>query len=118
MLYHLLPEASRSNYDPRKKHGPHVDGIVGSTNVNPADSTTKSARRISFVRILQTHPVAQMYILCNRRKTQMVTSNQMGIKGKVETIVRVGKITINPRTRIIMGSRMIMLERERKRNVR
>jgi hypothetical protein len=41
-LYHLLPEASQSNYDPRKKLRPHADGIVGSTNVNPADSTTKS----------------------------------------------------------------------------
>jgi hypothetical protein len=41
-LYHLLLEASRSNYDPRKKPGPHDDGIVGSTNVNPAESTTKS----------------------------------------------------------------------------
>jgi hypothetical protein len=48
----------------------------------------------------------------------MVTNNQMGIKGKVETIVRVGKMITNPRTIIIMGSRMIMLERERKRNVR
>jgi hypothetical protein len=42
----------------------------------------------------------------------------MGIKGKVKTIVRVGRITTNPRTRIIMGSKMIMLERERKRNIR
>jgi hypothetical protein len=48
----------------------------------------------------------------------MVTNNQMGMKGKVETIVRVGKMATNPRTKIIMGSRMIMLERERKRNVR
>jgi hypothetical protein len=48
----------------------------------------------------------------------MVTSNQEGIKGKVEIIVRVGKMVINPRTMIIMGSRIIMLERERKRNVR
>jgi hypothetical protein len=42
----------------------------------------------------------------------------MGIKGKVKIIARVGKMVINPRTRIIMGSRMIILERERKRNVR
>jgi hypothetical protein len=50
--------------------------------------------------------------------TQMVTSNQMRIKEKVQIIVRVGRIIINPRTKIIMGNRMIMLERERKRNVR
>jgi hypothetical protein len=42
----------------------------------------------------------------------------MGIKGKVETTVRVEKMVTNPRTKIIMGSKMIMLERERKRNVR
>ena len=48
----------------------------------------------------------------------MVTNNQVGIKEKVEIIVRVGRIIINPRTKIIMGNIMIMLERERKRNVR
>jgi hypothetical protein len=48
----------------------------------------------------------------------MVTNNQMGIKGKVEIIIRVGRIIISPRTKIIMGNRMIMLERERKRNIR
>jgi hypothetical protein len=42
----------------------------------------------------------------------------MGIKGKVEIIIRVGRIIINPRKNIIMGNRMIMLESARKRNVR
>ena len=42
----------------------------------------------------------------------------MGIKGKVKIIIRVGRIIINPRTKIIMGNIMIMLERERKINVR
>jgi hypothetical protein len=60
-----------------------------------------------------------MYIMCNREKTQMVTSNQMGIKGKVKIIVRVGIIIIiNPRKKIIMGNIMIMLERAGKRSVR
>jgi hypothetical protein len=49
----------------------------------------------------------------------MVTRNQMGIKGKVEIIIRVGKIIIvNPRTKIIMGNIMIMMERVGKRSVR
>jgi hypothetical protein len=48
----------------------------------------------------------------------MVTSDQMGIKGKAKTIVRVGKMVINPRTKIIMGRKMITLEMERKRNIR
>jgi hypothetical protein len=117
MLYHLLPEAPRSNYDPRKKPRPHADGIVGSANVKSTDSAMKSVG--GQLRLHPPNPPSRwMYILCNRRKTQMVTNNQMGIKGKVETIVRVGKMVTNPRTKIIMGSRMIMLERERKRNVR
>jgi hypothetical protein len=42
MLYHLLPDASRSNHDPRQGPGPHADGIVGSTNVNSTDSIANS----------------------------------------------------------------------------
>jgi hypothetical protein len=41
-----------------------------------------------------------------------------GIRGKVKIIVRVGKMVINPGTMIIMGSRIIMLERERKKGIR
>jgi hypothetical protein len=41
MSYHLLPEASWSNYDPRKKPKPRANGIVGSTNVKSVDSSTK-----------------------------------------------------------------------------
>jgi hypothetical protein len=37
MLYEIIPDASRSNYDPRKKLGPHVDGIIGSTNTKYPD---------------------------------------------------------------------------------
>jgi hypothetical protein len=43
MLYHLLPDAPRTNHDPRQTPRPHADGIVGSTNVKSTDSTTKSA---------------------------------------------------------------------------
>jgi hypothetical protein len=46
----------------------------------------------------------------------MVTNNQMGINRKVEIIVEVG--IINPRTRIIMKNKMIMLERAQKKSVR
>jgi hypothetical protein len=46
MLYHLLPEALRSNYDPKKKHGPHVDGIVGSANVKSADSVMSHLKSV------------------------------------------------------------------------
>jgi hypothetical protein len=46
----------------------------------------------------------------------MVTTNQMGINGKVEIIVEVGRI--NPRKRIIMEDITIMLKREIKKNIR
>jgi hypothetical protein len=40
----------------------------------------------------------------------------MGINGKVKIIVEVGRI--NPRTRIVMENKTIMLEREKKKSVR
>jgi hypothetical protein len=49
----------------------------------------------------------------------MVTNNQEGIKRKdVITIVRVGRIIINPRTMIVMRSRIIMSVRERNKGIR
>ena len=44
MLYHLLPDAPRSTDDPRQSLGPHVDVIVGFTNVKSTNSIMKSAR--------------------------------------------------------------------------
>jgi hypothetical protein len=46
----------------------------------------------------------------------MVTNNQMGINEKVKIIVEVGRI--NPRTRLLMENRTIMLGRARKKSVR
>jgi hypothetical protein len=43
MLYHLLLDAPQKNHDPRQNPRPHVNGIVGSTNVKSTDSATKSA---------------------------------------------------------------------------
>jgi hypothetical protein len=40
MLYEILPNASRSNYDPKQKLGPHVDGIIGSANAKSIDLVT------------------------------------------------------------------------------
>jgi hypothetical protein len=48
MLYHLLPEAPRSTYDPRQNPGPHADGIVGSANVKSADSMTNQLKELSL----------------------------------------------------------------------
>jgi hypothetical protein len=48
MLYHILPDTSRSNYDPRKNIGPHADGIVGSTAVKSTDSVTCHLKELSL----------------------------------------------------------------------
>jgi hypothetical protein len=48
MLYEILPDAPRSNYDPRQKSGPHADGIVGSANVKSADSVTIHLKELSL----------------------------------------------------------------------
>jgi hypothetical protein len=44
MLYHLLPDASKTNHDPRKTPGPHSNDIVGFTNVKSTDLAMNSTR--------------------------------------------------------------------------
>jgi hypothetical protein len=48
MLYEILPDSPRSNYDPRQNLGPHVDGIVGSANVKSADLVTSQLKELSI----------------------------------------------------------------------
>jgi hypothetical protein len=40
MLYHLLPDAPWSTYDPRQNIITHIDGIAGATNVKSTNSVT------------------------------------------------------------------------------
>ena len=40
-LYEIIPNAPRSNFDPKIKPGPHADGIVGSTSTKPVNSVMK-----------------------------------------------------------------------------
>jgi hypothetical protein len=91
MLYHILPDAPRSTYDPRKNPRPHADGILGSANVKYAESVTSHLKELSLNQPMQEGqlhlclpiPLSRwMYILCNRRPTQMVTNNQAGIRRK------------------------------------
>ena len=35
LLYEIIPNASRSSFDPKVKLGPHADGIVGSASKKP-----------------------------------------------------------------------------------
>jgi hypothetical protein len=46
MLYEIIPDAARLNYDPRQNLGPHVDGIIGSTN---AKSTYLVRNRLKYL---------------------------------------------------------------------
>jgi hypothetical protein len=48
MLYEILSDAPSSNYDPRKNHGPHADGIVGSANVKYVDMVTSQLKDFSL----------------------------------------------------------------------
>jgi hypothetical protein len=48
MLYQILPDVLRSNYDPRQNLGPHVDGIVGSANVKSIDLVTSHLKELSL----------------------------------------------------------------------
>ena len=48
MLYKILPDAPRSNYDPRQNFGPHVDGIVGSANVKSIDLVKNQLKELSL----------------------------------------------------------------------
>jgi hypothetical protein len=48
MLYDILLDAPRSNYDPRQNPKPHVDGIVGSANVKSADLVTSQLKELSL----------------------------------------------------------------------
>ena len=41
LLYEIIPNAPRTNFDPKVKPRPHVDGIVGYTSTKLADSVTK-----------------------------------------------------------------------------
>jgi hypothetical protein len=48
MLYKILLNALRSNYDPRQKPGLHADGIVGFVNVKYAESVTSHLKDLSL----------------------------------------------------------------------
>ena len=41
LLYEIIPNAPRSNFNPKFKPGPHADGIVGSTSTKPPDLVVK-----------------------------------------------------------------------------
>jgi hypothetical protein len=48
ILYEILTDASRSNYNPRQNLRPHVDDIVGSANVKYGDSVKSHLKELSL----------------------------------------------------------------------
>ena len=48
LLYEIIPNAPRSNFDPKVKLGTHADGIVGCTSTKNADSVVKQVSQLSI----------------------------------------------------------------------
>jgi hypothetical protein len=48
MLYEIIPNTPRSNYDPRQNLGPYADGIVGFANAKSTDSVTIHLKELSL----------------------------------------------------------------------
>jgi hypothetical protein len=48
LLYDILPDALRSNYDPRQNLGPHANGIVGFVNVKSTKSMIRHLKDLSL----------------------------------------------------------------------
>jgi hypothetical protein len=49
MLYTILPDASRSNYNPRKNYGLHADGIMGYTITNSIELVMNQLKELSLI---------------------------------------------------------------------
>ena len=47
LLYEIIPNASRSSFDPKVKPGPHAKGIVCCVSAKPVDSVVKQVSQLS-----------------------------------------------------------------------
>ena len=48
LLYEIIPNAPRSNFDPKFKPGPHANGIVGSASTKPVNSVMNQVSQLSL----------------------------------------------------------------------
>ena len=48
LLYEFIPNAPRSNFDPKFKPGPHADGIVGFVSAKPISLVTNQMNNLSI----------------------------------------------------------------------
>jgi hypothetical protein len=110
MLCKIIPDTPRSSYNPRQKILPHVDGIVGSANVESTKLVTIQLKYLSL-----SHSVG------GKISSMSSTNNQEGItRNGVVIIIRVGRIiiVIKTRTTLTMRIRTIILVRARKKGKR
>jgi hypothetical protein len=127
LLYHILPNTSLSIYDPRQNLRPHVDGIVGTTNVGSTNLVTSHLKELSLNQSIGgpnssmfSNPTQSMDVLYVKSSSNPNGNQQpSGNKNKgCYNNRKGGGIIINPRTMVIMRGRMIMLVRERNKGVR
>jgi hypothetical protein len=124
MLYHLLPDAPQSTYDPRKKLGPQADGIVGSANVKSTDLVTNQLKELSLSQSagglassMSSNPTQSVDVHSMQSLTNPNGSQQPGgNKKKGRNNRKGGKNVIKLWT--IMRRWVVMLKREKEKNVR
>ena len=46
LLYDIIPKAPHSSFNPKVKHGPHANGIVGCASVKPVDLVAKQVSQL------------------------------------------------------------------------
>jgi hypothetical protein len=111
MLYNILPDAPRSNYDPRQNPRPHADGIVGSVNVKSAESVTSHLKDLSLnqsvggpTSSVSSNPTQSMDVCSVQSSTSPNGSQQPGGSKKkgCNNNRRGGKNNNKPRTMVIM----------------
>jgi hypothetical protein len=96
MLYEILPNAPQSNFNKTKQnYGPHVDGIVGSTQRKSTDQLTNQLHSYRFNRLwptkllVQATPVTQMSDVHSVQSTNPKGNQQT--KGKRKSKNKKGK---------------------------
>ena len=78
LLYEIIPNAPRSNFDPKVKPGPHADGIVGCTSTKPTDSIVKQVSQLSINQSSSGQATASSKPTQSENVLSMQTSNPKG----------------------------------------
>ena len=69
LFYEIILDAPRSNFNPKFKHGPHVDDIIGSASAKPIGSITNQMNNLSIKQptsrqaTASSHPTQMMDVL-------------------------------------------------------